>query len=111
MNPPRVQPEDYIDFLIATPKAASAVEAAAVQPHGPNAPAHDAFTVQWERNGRAWSGSLQLELFDATGRAALRQTASGTQTTVPRGELPSGLYWLKVTATDGSFARAKVVLE
>ena len=27
MNPPRVQPEDYIDFLIATPKAASAAEA------------------------------------------------------------------------------------
>jgi putative transposase len=44
MNPPRVQPEDYIDFLIATPKAASAVEAAAVQPAGPRAPAHDAFT-------------------------------------------------------------------
>jgi hypothetical protein len=44
MNPPRVQPEDYIDFLIATPKAASAVEAAAVQPPRPDAPAHDAFT-------------------------------------------------------------------
>jgi hypothetical protein len=44
MNPPRVQPEDYIDFLIATPKAASAVEAAAVQPARPGAPAHDAFT-------------------------------------------------------------------
>lgn len=43
MNPPRVQPEDYIDFLIATPKAASAVEAAAVQPIRPGAPAHDAF--------------------------------------------------------------------
>ncbi|MFO0927930.1 MAG: transposase [Gemmataceae bacterium] len=44
MNPPRVQPEDYIDFLIATPKAASAVEAARVQPQRPEAPAHDAFT-------------------------------------------------------------------
>src|SRR3954469_24656436 len=44
MNPPRVQPEDYIDFLIAPPKAASAVEAAAVQPARPGAPAHDAFT-------------------------------------------------------------------
>jgi putative transposase len=44
MNPPRVQPEDYIDFLIATPKAASAVEAAAVQPQRPGAAAHDAFT-------------------------------------------------------------------
>src|SRR5262245_66025962 len=49
MNPPRVQPEDYIDFLIATPKAASAVEAAAVQPARPNAPAHDAFTRLLQR--------------------------------------------------------------
>jgi hypothetical protein len=44
MNPPRVRAEDYIDFLIATPKAASATEAARVQPGRPQAPAHDAFT-------------------------------------------------------------------
>jgi putative transposase len=44
MNPPRVQPEDYIDFLIATPKAVSGVEAARVQPDKPRRPAHDAFT-------------------------------------------------------------------
>jgi putative transposase len=44
MNPPRVQAEDYIDFLIATPKAASATEAARVQPEQPGGPAHDAFT-------------------------------------------------------------------
>jgi len=44
MNPPRVQATDYIDFLIATPKAASGTEAARVQPDKPNAPAHDAFT-------------------------------------------------------------------
>ncbi len=44
MNPPRVQPEDYIDFLIATPKACSATEAAKVQPEHPRPPAHDAFT-------------------------------------------------------------------
>jgi len=44
MNPPRVRPEDYIDFLIATPKAASATEAARVQPDRPRMPAHDAFT-------------------------------------------------------------------
>jgi hypothetical protein len=49
MNPPRVRPEDYIDFLIATPKAASAVEAAAVQPARPGAPAHDAFTRLLQR--------------------------------------------------------------
>ena len=44
MNPPRVQAEDYIDFLIATPKAASATEAARVQPEQPGGPAHDAVT-------------------------------------------------------------------
>ena len=44
MNPPRVQAEDYIDFLIATPKAASGTEAARVQPERPNPAAHDAFT-------------------------------------------------------------------
>jgi putative transposase len=44
MNPPRVKPKDYIDFLISTPKAASATEAARVQPDRPRCPAHDAFT-------------------------------------------------------------------
>jgi hypothetical protein len=44
MNPPRVQPEDYIDFLIAIPDDATATEAARVQPARRHAPAHDAFT-------------------------------------------------------------------
>jgi putative transposase len=44
MNPPRVMARDYIDFLIGTPHEASACEAARVQPVGPKAPAHDAFT-------------------------------------------------------------------
>jgi putative transposase len=44
MNPPRCTDRDYIDFLIATPKAATATEAARVQPDRPDAPAHDAFT-------------------------------------------------------------------
>ena len=44
MRSPKVQPDDYIDFLIATPKACSATEAARVQPPRPDAPAHDAFT-------------------------------------------------------------------
>src|SRR5689334_14293600 len=44
MNPPRVQAEDYIDFLIATPKLCSATEAARVQPDPLRPPAHDAFT-------------------------------------------------------------------
>lgn len=44
MNAPKVQPEDYIDFLIATPNACSATEAARVQPDPIDPPAHDAFT-------------------------------------------------------------------
>ena len=32
MNPPEVTDEDYIQFLIATPKVCSATEAARVQP-------------------------------------------------------------------------------
>ena len=44
MNPPRASERDYIDFLIATPKVASACEAARCQPADPGAPAHDAFS-------------------------------------------------------------------
>ena len=44
MSAPKVHPNDYIDFLIATPKAYSATEAARVQPDQPDPPAHDAFT-------------------------------------------------------------------
>jgi putative transposase len=44
MNPPRCTTEDYIQFLLATPKVCSATEAARVQPDRPDAPAHDAFT-------------------------------------------------------------------
>ena len=44
MNPPRVDENDCIDFLIATPKAASATEAARVQPAQPCPPAHDSFS-------------------------------------------------------------------
>lgn len=44
MNPPKVTDEDYINFVIASPKHLSATEAARVQPESQNAPAHDAFT-------------------------------------------------------------------
>jgi putative transposase len=44
MNPPRANENDYIDFLIASPKAVSATEAARVQPPQPRPPAHDAFS-------------------------------------------------------------------
>jgi len=44
MNAPKVGPEDYIQFTLATPRAHSATEAARVQPESVDPPAHDAFT-------------------------------------------------------------------
>src|SRR5215210_8053472 len=44
MNPPKCSDEDYINFLIATPRSVSATEAARVQGEDERAPAHDAFT-------------------------------------------------------------------
>ncbi len=44
MNTPRCADEDSIQFLIASPRVASATEAARVQPRHAAAPAHDAFT-------------------------------------------------------------------
>lgn len=44
MNPPKVNDQDYINFLIATPRVYSGTEAARVQPEGEVTPAHDAFT-------------------------------------------------------------------
>ena len=44
MNPARVTPEDYAQFLLATPRASTCAEAARVQTAGPRAPSHDAFT-------------------------------------------------------------------
>jgi putative transposase len=44
MNRPRCTDTEYIDFLVATPRAVSCVATARVQPRRPGAPAHDAFT-------------------------------------------------------------------
>ena len=44
MNPPKVRDEDYINFIIATPRSVTATEASLCQPESPNAPSHDAFT-------------------------------------------------------------------
>jgi hypothetical protein len=43
MNQPKVKPEDYIQFLIASPRQFTCREAAAVQPAQTDPPAHDAF--------------------------------------------------------------------
>ena len=44
MNAPKCQPEDYINFLVASPRAVSGTEAARVQPDQDAPPAHEAFT-------------------------------------------------------------------
>lgn len=44
MNPPKVRDRAYIDFLIATPKACSGMEAARVSAVETSPPAHEAFT-------------------------------------------------------------------
>lgn len=44
MNPPKVNEEDYINFVIATPRQITATEAERVQSESKDAPAHDAFT-------------------------------------------------------------------
>ncbi|NJM52111.1 MAG: transposase [Blastocatellia bacterium] len=44
MNPPKITDEDYINFIIATPRNVTATEAERVQPESRNAPSHDAFT-------------------------------------------------------------------
>jgi hypothetical protein len=44
MNRPRCTDTDYVDFLVATPRAVGGTEAARVQPRRADAPAHDAFT-------------------------------------------------------------------
>ena len=49
MNPPKVTDEDYINFIIATPRDVTATEAERVQPESKDAPAHDAFTRLLER--------------------------------------------------------------
>lgn len=49
MNPPKVTDEDYINFIIATPRVVTATEAERVQPASQNAPRHDAFTRLLQR--------------------------------------------------------------
>jgi hypothetical protein len=44
VNPPKCSDDDYINFVIASPRAVSATEAAKVQGDFELAPAHDAFT-------------------------------------------------------------------
>jgi putative transposase len=51
VNPPRSTPDNYIDFLVASPGPASCTEAARVRPHSPFAPAHDSFNRLLSRLG------------------------------------------------------------
>ena len=44
MNTAKVQPEDYVQFLLGSPLQFTCTEAARVQPNQPDPPAHDSFT-------------------------------------------------------------------
>ena len=44
MNPPKCSADDYVNFVIATPRSVSATEGANVQGDEELAPAHDAST-------------------------------------------------------------------
>ena len=44
MNAPKCTAADYVDFLVASPRAVSGTEAARAQPARADPPAHDAFT-------------------------------------------------------------------
>jgi putative transposase len=44
MSKAKVQPEDYVQFLLASPLQFTCTEAARVQPQQPDPPAHDSFT-------------------------------------------------------------------
>src|SRR5579862_3043780 len=43
MSNAKVQPEDYVQFLVASPSQFTCTEAARVQPDQPDPPAHDSF--------------------------------------------------------------------
>ena len=44
MNPPKVTDEDYINFIIATPREVTATEAERVQPESQDAPPRRFYT-------------------------------------------------------------------
>jgi putative transposase len=64
MSAPRCTDEDYIQFLIASPKVVSCTEAARVQPQAHFAPAHDSFTRLLHRQepdpGTLWNEAEPL---------------------------------------------------
>jgi hypothetical protein len=45
MNTAKVQPEDYVQFLLGSPLQFTCTEAARVQPDQPDPPAHDSTAI------------------------------------------------------------------
>jgi putative transposase len=64
MNPAKCRAEDYIDFLVASPRVVSGTEAARPQPPGAHPPAHDAYTRLLHRlepeAGALWAEAAPL---------------------------------------------------
>ena len=100
LNVIKCRDTDYIDFLIASPKAFTCTEAASVQPEAPDPPAHDAFTrllhrlepdpeTLWQE-ARPWSAARAgiLVLDDSTldkpyARRSTWSPATGRASTTP----------------------------
>ena len=65
MNPPKVTPTDYIDFLIGTQQAYCCTEAERVNPESEDGPAHDAYTRLLQRlfptSERLWNESVSID--------------------------------------------------
>ena len=64
MNAPKCRVEEYIDFLVASPRAVSGTEAARTQPDRADPPAHDAYTRLLHRlepdPGALWAEAAPL---------------------------------------------------
>jgi putative transposase len=69
MDHPKANELDYINFLVATPRAYSCLEAGRVQPGGPEKPAHDALTRLLHRlepdPNQLWDEAAQHVQWDA----------------------------------------------
>ena len=86
MNEPKCKPEDYIQFLIASPSRFSCVEAERVQPQTTGRPAHDSFRNLLLRldgsSGELWR-EVKAHLGDLEGGALVLDDSTLDK---PRGE-------------------------
>jgi hypothetical protein len=118
MNPPKCNEEDYINFVIATPRVVTATEAERVQPIEENAPSHDAFTrlltrLEPDADTLRCEASTQIELENGllvVDDSTLDKPYSANNDLVYRhysgkhGEVVSGINLISLVWTDGDRA-------